>query len=91
MKKVYRRCIAVVCGLVCPLLAFAGPVNVNTADAETLSAELTGVGMSKAQAIIADREANGPFESPDDLARVKGIGSRTVEINRENILLSDPD
>ena len=31
--------------------AFAGPVNVNTADAETLSAELNGVGMSKAIAI----------------------------------------
>jgi competence protein ComEA len=90
MIKVFHRCAAVVCGLVCPLLVFAGPVNVNSADAEMLSAELRGVGLSKAQAIVADRKENGPFKSVDDLARVKGIGSRTVEINRDNILLRDP-
>ena len=67
--------------------AFAGPVNVNTADAETISAELQGVGISKAIAIVEYRKANGPFKTADDLARVKGIGARTVEINRRNILL----
>lgn len=65
----------------------AGPVNVNTADAATLSAELQGVGMSKAVAIVEYREANGPFKSPDDLILVKGIGERTIELNRENILV----
>ena len=67
--------------------AFAGPVNVNTADAETISAELQGVGISKAIAIVEYRQANGPFKSADDLTLVKGIGDRTVEINRKNILL----
>ena len=67
--------------------ALAGPVNVNTADAETISAELQGVGISKAIAIVEDRKANGPFKSADDLARVKGIGERTVDINRKNILV----
>jgi competence protein ComEA len=67
--------------------AIAGPVNVNTADAETISAELQGVGISKAIAIVEYRQANGPFKSADDLAMVKGIGERTVEINRKNILL----
>lgn len=67
--------------------AFAGPVNVNTADAETISAELQGVGITKAIAIVEYRKANGPFKSPDDLTQVKGIGLRTVDINRENILL----
>jgi competence protein ComEA len=67
--------------------ALAGPVDVNTADAATLSAELEGVGMSKAVAIVEYREANGPFQSPDDLILVKGIGERTVEINRDNILV----
>ena len=66
----------------------AGPVNVNTADAETISAELQGVGISKAIAIVEFRKANGPFKSPDDLIQVKGIGARTVEINRKNILLA---
>jgi competence protein ComEA len=65
----------------------AGPVNVNTADAATISAELQGVGMSKAAAIVEYRETHGPFSSPDDLILVKGIGERTVEINRDNILV----
>jgi competence protein ComEA len=67
--------------------ALAGPVDVNTADAATLSAELQGVGLSKAEAIVEYREANGPFKSADDLILVKGIGERTIEINRENILV----
>ncbi|MGA8205619.1 MAG: ComEA family DNA-binding protein [Woeseiaceae bacterium] len=68
-----------------PVVAFAGPVNINTADAKTLSAELKGVGLSKAQAIVEYREKYGPFKSPDDLSLVKGIGDRTIEINRDNI------
>ena len=73
--------------LVAAVNAFAGPVNVNTADAETLSAELKGVGITKAIAIVEYRKANGPFKSADELTQVKGIGARTVEINRQNILL----
>lgn len=69
-------------------MAVAGPVNVNTADAETISAELQGVGITKAIAIVEYRQANGPFRTVDDLVQVKGIGARTVEINRKNILVS---
>ena len=69
-------------------VVIAGPVNVNTADAETISAELQGVGITKAIAIVEYRQTNGPFKSVDDLAQVKGIGARTVEINRENILVA---
>ena len=72
--------------LVSPMAAFAGPVNINTADAATISAELQGVGMSKAQAIVEYRKNHGPFKSFDDLTLVKGIGARTVEINQANIL-----
>ena len=68
-----------------PLLAFAGPVDINTADAETISAELKGVGLSKAKAIVEYRKKHGPFKTPDDLSLVNGIGERTVEINRANI------
>ena len=69
-------------------VVIAGPVNVNTADAETISAELQGVGITKAIAIVEYRQTNGPFKSVDDLAQVKGIGARTVEINRKNILVA---
>ena len=68
-----------------PLLAFAGPVNINTADAETIAAELKGVGLTKARAIVEYRQKHGPFKRPDDLSLVKGIGERTVDLNRANI------
>jgi competence protein ComEA len=71
-----------------PLWAFAGPVDINTADAETISRELNGVGLSKATAIVEYRKTHGPFKSAQDLSLVKGIGDRTVEINRDNILVS---
>ncbi len=66
-----------------PLAALAGPVNVNTADAATLARELQGIGPAKAQAIVAHRDKHGPFRSVDDLARVKGIGRKTVDRNRD--------
>ncbi|MDJ0710147.1 MAG: ComEA family DNA-binding protein [Woeseiaceae bacterium] len=70
--------------------ALAGPVNINTADAETISAELKGVGLTKAKAIVEYRKKHGPFRSADDLSLVKGIGERTVEINRTDIKVRDP-
>jgi competence protein ComEA len=57
-------------------------VNLNTADAATLARVLNGVGPAKAEAIIAFREANGPFQHIDELAKVKGIGLRTIDLNR---------
>lgn len=55
-----------------------GPVNLNTATAEELD-ELPGIGEATAQAILEDREANGPFASPEDLMRVSGIGEKKFE------------
>ena len=73
-----------------PMLAFAGQVDVNTANAETIAAELNGVGLSKAKAIVEYRTKHGPFQSVDDLSLVKGIGERTVEKNRSDIQVSTP-
>lgn len=89
MKSLKRLFCLAVCAL--PLLAYAGPVDINTADAETISAELKGIGLSKAMAIVDYRKAHGPFKSVDDLTLVKGIGARTVEINRQNIVLTSTD
>ena len=50
-----------------------GRVDINTAGPEELMT-LPGIGEARARAIIDDREANGPFVYPEDLARVKGIG-----------------
>ena len=67
--------------------AFAGPVNINTADAKTLAKELDGVGLEKAKAIVEFREKNGLFRSADDLLKVVGIGPATVERNRARIVV----
>ncbi|MDH4126519.1 MAG: helix-hairpin-helix domain-containing protein [Gammaproteobacteria bacterium] len=89
MMKTKARLLTVLAACL-PLWAFAGPVDINTADAATISAELKGVGPTKAQAIVEYREKHGPFKSPADLSLVKGIGERTVELNRDNIVVSTP-
>lgn len=79
---------SLVLSLALALPAFAAdPVDINTADATSLAEGLTGVGMSKAEAIIAYRDEHGPFASADDLAQVKGIGDKLVERNRDNIVV----
>ena len=62
-------------------------VNINTADAATLSDRLTGVGLTRAQEVVRYRESYGPFSSVEELAEVKGIGPATVEKNRSRIVL----
>jgi competence protein ComEA len=79
--------LALACG---GFAATAGPVNINTADAATLATQLQGVGPALAEAIVADRKANGNFATPEALTRVKGIGTRIVEMNKGNILVADP-
>ena len=60
-------------------------VNINQASADELAEVLIGVGIAKATEIVSYRKANGPFKSLQDLSAVKGIGSKTVEKNREKI------
>ena len=55
-----------------------GLVDINTAGLEELMA-LPGIGETRAQAILDDREANGPFRYPEELVRVKGIGEGVLE------------
>lgn len=65
----------------------ADKVNINTADAATLDRVLLNIGPAKAEAIVAHRKANGAFRSLEQLAVVKGIGLKTVEKNRDRIVL----
>lgn len=66
------------------MAAPAGVVNVNTATRAELEA-LPLIGPALADRIIADRTANGPYRTVDDLARVRGISPRTVEQLRGKI------
>ncbi len=73
----------------CAPNAFATPVNVNTADAKTISEALSGIGLKKAEAIVKYRAEKGLFKTAEDLTNVAGIGEKTVEKNKNDILLSD--
>ncbi len=73
----------------CAFNVIASPVNVNTADAKTLSEALSGIGMKKAEAIVKYRTEKGAFKSAEDLANVSGIGNKTVEKIKKDVLLSD--
>jgi competence protein ComEA len=80
-----RRSIQLLICSLLPVMAWAGPVDINTADAATIAKELQGIGLSKAQAIVAYREKNGSFKNAEDLRKIKGIGAKTLERNRANI------
>jgi len=69
---------------------FASPVNINTATAQQISTALMGIGLKKAEAIVAYREKHGPFKSVSELENVYGIGAKTVENNKADILLVNP-
>ena len=68
---------------------FAEPVNINTAEASVMAAEIKGVGDKRAQAIVEYREQNGSFASVDALVNVKGIGPATIEQNRDKLTVGE--
>ena len=59
-------------------------ININQADAKALTT-LKGIGKDRALKIIEYREKNGPFEKIEDLMKVKGIGKKIFEQNK-NVL-----
>ncbi|MGB1580358.1 MAG: ComEA family DNA-binding protein [Nevskiales bacterium] len=79
------RSLFVVLSLAFASLAFA-EININKADIEKLQ-ELDGIGEAKAQAIVKHRETHGPFKSAQELAEVSGIGDKTVEKNKDEIIV----
>lgn len=62
-------------------------VNLNKASAEVLAESLSGIGLTKAQAIVAWRDQNGQFDSLDELLAVKGVGETLVAKNKDRIVL----
>ncbi|MCG6939048.1 MAG: ComEA family DNA-binding protein [Gammaproteobacteria bacterium] len=67
--------------------AFAEKININTATAEQIASAMTGIGESKAKAIVDYRTTYGKFESIESLVNVDGIGEKTVENNKDKITL----
>ncbi len=62
-------------------------ININKASAEEIAKELNGVGSARAEAIVKEREKNGPFKDGQDLAsRIKGIGPGTILKNKDRLV-----
>ncbi|WP_035509803.1 helix-hairpin-helix domain-containing protein [Halobacillus karajensis] len=61
-------------------------ISINRASSTEIEA-LNGIGPSKAASIIEYREENGPFSSVEDLVNVPGIGEKTLEIFKDQIMV----
>jgi len=72
-------------------LAFSGityaAVDLNTATKAELEA-VTGIGPSKADAIVEYRKNNGPFKKVDDLKEIKGFGDKSVDKLRDEVTVN---
>lgn len=71
-----------------PFISHAESININTADVQALSKNIKGIGLKKAQSIIAYRKEHGHFNSIEELTKVKGIGAKTVEKNKASLFVS---
>ena len=88
-KKTFRiaLCILLVGMLVAPVFLMAAEkINLNTATLEELMT-LDRIGPQYAQRIIDYRETYGPFEKIEDIMKVKGIGPKTFEANKDKITI----
>ena len=65
-------------------LASMQKININQADAKALTT-LKGIGKDRAVKIIEYRKQNGPFQKIEDIMKVKGIGKKIFEQNK-NVL-----
>ena len=61
-------------------------ININTAD-ETQLTTLTGIGATRAQAIIAYRQENGPFAAIEEIMNVQGIKEGTFAKIKDEIVV----
>lgn len=88
MKFMKRKLLCIAVALIGSTASFAGMVNVNQADSSTLAHHLKGIGVKKAEAIIAYREEYGAFSDIEDLVNVKGIGEGLLEKNLKDLSLT---
>ena len=85
MQKLYILLVAL--ALCWPAFA-SQAVNINTAPASAIADNLKGIGPAKAQAIVEYRLVHGDFKYVDELVNVKGISIKTVDKNRDLIIVA---
>ena len=74
-------------GFMVPAATGAGKVNINTDSKEQLMT-LHNIGDVVADRIIEYRKAH-PFNSPEDIMKVKGVGQKTFESNKDRIVVKN--
>jgi len=88
-KRIVAFClvVGVVMALTLPLWAQeVEKININKASVEEL-AQLKRVGPKYAERIVQYRDEHGPFACPEDIMKVRGIGSKTYEANKGCIIV----
>jgi competence protein ComEA len=63
----------------------AEKININTASPAALM-QLKRIGPKLSERIVEYREKHGPFDRPEDIVQVRGIGPKTLELNRDRII-----
>lgn len=71
-----------------PVFAEQGKININTANEKQLC-ELKRVSNKYAARIIQYRKEVGPFQAPDEIMKVRGIGPKTFEANKAVIIVQE--
>ena len=59
-------------------------ININQASVQEI-AKLKGIGVSYAERIVQYRKDHGPFKAPEDIVKVRGIGPKALEANKDRI------
>jgi competence protein ComEA len=84
-------CILLIGMLVAPVILMAAEkINLNTATLDELMT-LERIGPKHAQAIIDYRQTYGSFEKIEDIMKVKGIGPKTFEANKDKLAVGEAD
>jgi competence protein ComEA len=84
MTKLFRQLLIAFMLVFTALAVHAQAIDINTATAKDLKA-LKGVGSKKAEAIVKYRDEHGPFQSVDELRKVKGIGPKILSDNKDKL------
>ena len=93
MAKIIGKlfCAAAMLGILMSGVLFAeesAKININSASVQELT-QLDKVGEKYAERIVAYRNENGMFKTPEDIMKVQGIGPKIWELNKDRITVGD--